>query len=144
MLRIHNIKIKENFSDIELINFICKKYKIKNSDIISWKIFKKSIDARKKTDIFFNYTIDISVNDESKYTKFQKIDDCNIDTTIIKNFTSNDISKKISPVIIGVCIAVVDIFYPTFLSYSFLAHIKLLFKSCSGLKLKYISTCLSL
>lgn len=101
MLRIHNIKIKENFSDIELINFICKKYKIKNSDIIDWKIFKKSIDARKKTDIFFNYTIDISVNDESKYPKFQKIDNCNIDTTIIKNFTSNDVSKKISPVIIG-------------------------------------------
>ena len=67
MLRIHNIKIRKSISDEELINFVLHKYHIHPSDMLEWNISKKSIDARKKDDIFFNYTIDIQVKDETKY-----------------------------------------------------------------------------
>ena len=63
MLRIHNIKIKKNISDEELIDFVLHKYHIHSEDMLEWNISKKSIDARKKNDIFFNYTIDIQVKD---------------------------------------------------------------------------------
>ena len=48
MLRIQNIKIRENITENELISFVSKKYHIKNSDITDWHISKKSIDAKKK------------------------------------------------------------------------------------------------
>ena len=68
MLRIHNIKIRENISDESLIDFVLHKYHIHPSDVLEWNISKKSIDARKKNDIFFNHTIDIQVKDENKKT----------------------------------------------------------------------------
>ena len=83
MLRINNIKIKKNISEEQLINQIIKKYHIKNSDIIKWNIIKKSIDARKKNDISFNYTVDIEVKDESKYPNIKKIEIIDIDKKII-------------------------------------------------------------
>ena len=79
MLRIQNIKIRENITENELISFVSKKYHIKNSDITDWHISKKSIDARKKSDIFFNYAIDINVKDESKYPNISKINKVDIE-----------------------------------------------------------------
>lgn len=104
MLRIHNIKIRENLSNEKLIHFVINKYHIKKSDIINWHISKKSIDARKKTDIFLNYTIDIEVKDESQYPHIGKVENVDIDD-IIKNKLSvqvvNTIKTEPSPVIIG-------------------------------------------
>ena len=51
MLKISNIKIYEDLSDNELLNKIVSKYNIKKSDILDFRIIKKSIDARKKNDI---------------------------------------------------------------------------------------------
>ena len=53
MLRIQNIKIRKNISDEALIHFVLKTYHISPSDVIDWHIVKKSIDARKKTDVHF-------------------------------------------------------------------------------------------
>ena len=55
MVRINNIKIYNNFSEEELINFVIKKYKISEKDIKKWNIVKKSVDARKKDDVHFSY-----------------------------------------------------------------------------------------
>ena len=49
----------KDLSDEELLNKVCKKNKIDKSKIVSWKIFKKSIDARDKSNVHYNYTIDI-------------------------------------------------------------------------------------
>lgn len=74
MLRIQNIKIRKNLSEKELIDFVLDKYHIHSSDMLKWNIFKMSIDARKKEDIFFNYTIDIEVKDESQYPHILKVE----------------------------------------------------------------------
>ena len=104
MLRIHNIKIRKNISDEELISFVIAKYHIIKSDIIKWNIFKKSIDARKKTDIFFNYTIDIEVKDESKYPQINKIKPIDIEEIIKDNINISvlhSLQSEPSPVIVG-------------------------------------------
>lgn len=59
MLRLENIKIREDLSDEEVVREACKKYQISFSDVEYYNIFKKSIDARNKDDIFYNYTIDV-------------------------------------------------------------------------------------
>ncbi|MBQ9280026.1 MAG: FAD-binding protein [Clostridia bacterium] len=58
-MRISNIKIYEDITEEELLKRVCKKNKINQAEISSWKIFKKSIDARDKKDVHYNYTIDI-------------------------------------------------------------------------------------
>ena len=95
MFRINNIKISENLTDDAVFNKIIKKYKIDSSDIISWKISKKSIDARKKNNIHFVYSIDFDLKNEKKYKNLVKVDEIplpNINVNII--FDS-------APVIIG-------------------------------------------
>lgn len=67
MLRLENIKIREDLSDEEVVKEACKKYQINFKNIEYYNIFKKSIDARNKDDIFYNYTIDIQYS--GKYGK---------------------------------------------------------------------------
>ena len=59
MLRLENVKIREDLSDEDVVREACKKYQISFSDVEFYNIFKKSIDARNKDDIFYNYTIDV-------------------------------------------------------------------------------------
>lgn len=59
MLRLENIKIREDLSDEDVVREACRKYQISFSDVEYYNIFKKSIDARNKEDIFYNYTIDV-------------------------------------------------------------------------------------
>lgn len=59
MLRLENVKIREDLTDEEVVKEACKKYQISYSDVEYFNIFKKSIDARNKDDIFYNYTIDV-------------------------------------------------------------------------------------
>ena len=96
MFRINNIKIRENITNQELIEFVIKKNKIDKNDVLNWKISKKSIDARDKNDIHYIYSIDIDLKNEQKYThKLQKIKEV--------PFPKLDIHYKsnYSPVIVG-------------------------------------------
>ena len=95
MLRISNIKIFKDLSDEEILDQALIKNKINKSDILSWQISKKSIDARNKDNIHYNYSIDIKVKDEKKYNKLTKISDF--------IFPKIEINKTFSqrPIIIG-------------------------------------------
>jgi len=75
MLRIDNIKIFEDLTEEQLFNKIINKYKINKKDIESINIIKKSIDARDKSKVHYNYAINIKVLDESKYPNIKKIEE---------------------------------------------------------------------
>ena len=75
--RIENIKIRDDLEKEEILKFACKKNKINIEKIKDYRIFKKSIDARNKNDVHYNYTIDIKTIANIKGTKeinIQKID----------------------------------------------------------------------
>lgn len=74
MLRLENIKIREELSSEDVLKIACNKNHVKYDDLQNFRIFRKSIDARNKEDIFYNYTIDICVKDEKRYSKLKKID----------------------------------------------------------------------
>lgn len=59
MLRLENIKIYEDLTEEEVLAEACKKYKLDLKNVKRYIIYKKSIDARNKENIFYNYTIDI-------------------------------------------------------------------------------------
>ena len=71
MIKIINIKIKADLSDDELFEKIYKKYKINKNDVTERRIIKKSIDARNKADIFYNYSVELECKNENKIKNVQ-------------------------------------------------------------------------
>lgn len=71
MIKITNIKIKADLSDDELFEKIYKKYKINKNDVTERRIIKKSIDARNKADIFYNYSVELECKNENKIKNLQ-------------------------------------------------------------------------
>lgn len=96
MIRISNIKIRKNISNEEVLDIVLNKHHISKSDILNWHISKKSIDARKKDDVHYNYCIDLKLKNENKYKKLTKIDDFALPNVIVPNATLPS-----RPVIVG-------------------------------------------
>ena len=95
MIRIRNIKIRENLNEEEVFKKTISKNKIKPEEVEKWYIYKKSIDARKKEDIFYNYTIDIELKDKKKERRFEKVDQIEFPKINVNR------KSKYHPVIIG-------------------------------------------
>ncbi|MCD8089496.1 MAG: hypothetical protein LUD81_02550 [Clostridiales bacterium] len=95
MLRISNVKIsvKEQLSEDLLKGLLSKKLKCKVKAV---KIFRKSIDARKKTDVFYNLTLDFSAENEERLLKRQGI-------TRVKELSYNikKVEANFRPVVVG-------------------------------------------
>ena len=69
MIRISQIKMPVSHREEELPEKAAELLHIKKKDILSWKIVKKSVDARKKPDIYFIYTVDVEVSGEERILK---------------------------------------------------------------------------
>lgn len=85
MLRINHIKIRKDLTEYEVLETAIKKYNIKKEDIIDWHIARKSIDARKKEDVHYNYSIAIKVKNEDRYKKLETIKKLEMPSISIKN-----------------------------------------------------------
>ena len=64
MLAINQLKTSINSADDIKVS-IAKKLKVNVEDILEYKIIKRSLDARKKQDIYFVYRVAVSVHNES-------------------------------------------------------------------------------
>lgn len=66
MIRVRQVKVDvANDSYQELFSSLLRKLRVKNDDIIDFKIVKKSIDARHKDSVCFIYEVDVSLVNES-------------------------------------------------------------------------------
>lgn len=65
MLRINNIRVPLDFNFSELDKFCIKKFRISPDNLITASLSKKSVDARKKSDVHFIISIDIQLKNES-------------------------------------------------------------------------------
>lgn len=95
MIRIKDIKIREDLLEEKVLEKALQKNRLQKEDVKKWYIYKKSIDARKKEDIFYNYTIDIELKDKNKEKRFEKIEEYKMPEIKVKR------TSKIQPVIIG-------------------------------------------
>ncbi len=102
-VKLENIKIKQDIRDEEIVKISCAKFNIPNEFVKDYKIIKKSIDARDKNDIFYNYSIVVILQDNYKMDRLAK----NKNVVILDNV--NESMEKIKvlrtstkrPVIIG-------------------------------------------
>ncbi len=69
MLRLSDIILSASHAEDFIRKEILKRLRIKSERLISFKIVKRSYDARKKDNIVFVYTVDVQVKDEEKLLK---------------------------------------------------------------------------
>lgn len=66
MIRINGIKVPLEYDFSDLIGLCEKKFKIDRKVIKSVKLSKKSVDARKKSDVHFSVSLDVEIADEER------------------------------------------------------------------------------
>lgn len=69
MIRLNQITLPVGHSYDELVQKSYKLLQVSASDVFSFQIVKRSIDARKKPDILYSYTIDIACQKEDRVFK---------------------------------------------------------------------------
>ena len=72
MLRIGQLKLNPDHSEQDLIHLLAKTLRISEKEILKYEIRKRSLDARKKPQIKYIYTVDVLVANESKTLKKHK------------------------------------------------------------------------
>lgn len=78
MIRINQIKLPVNHNEAALEQKIRKLLKLHNNENITWKIFKKSVDARKKEEISYVYAVNVHVTNANEEKLVKKINNKNI------------------------------------------------------------------
>jgi len=102
MIQIQQLKLAINHTEMDLKKQILKRLRIKEAQLLSYQITKKSIDARKKPQLMFVYTIEAKVQEPQLI--MQRIKDVSI-KMITKNPyqipTYGDKSLNTRPVVVG-------------------------------------------
>lgn len=102
MIRIQQLKLPISHTEEQLKQKIAKTLKMSVADIQEYFIKKQSIDARKKQEVSYVYTVDVSVPNEQKLLKKLKNNHLSIATDVAYVFPENGTSiLKHRPVIIG-------------------------------------------
>ncbi|WP_190259314.1 NAD(P)/FAD-dependent oxidoreductase [Pelotomaculum schinkii] len=78
MIRVYGVKLSIDQDASNLKNSLIKKLKIGEKDLVGYKIFKQSIDARKHDTINFVYTVDVELKQEDSCLKKFKNKDITI------------------------------------------------------------------
>ena len=85
MIRLQQLKLIISHDEKQLKDEIYHKLKLNKNTHFDFKIVKRSIDARKKPELYFNYIIDVDLHDEKS------------EKNIIRKLRKNDIvfSKEV-------------------------------------------------
>ena len=74
MLRITELKLPLDHSDIDFKNAILKRLGIKAEQLVSYTVFRQGHDARKKAEIYLVYTLDVEIANQDAYLVHLEMD----------------------------------------------------------------------
>ena len=72
MIRINQLKLQIPHTEEALEKKIQKTLHLKNGDLFTYRIHRQSLDARKKPELFYVYTVDVTVANENAVLKHCK------------------------------------------------------------------------
>ena len=107
MIRISQLKLSIKHSQEDIISAIAKSLKLLPPQIVNYSIIKKSIDARKKDEIKYIYTIDVTIAAEHKEKEAAIVNRCRNENIIITQNTHYEYiptgsnKLKARPVVVG-------------------------------------------
>ena len=100
MIRINQLKLPVTHDTVQLEQKIKKALKLKADTPFQYQIVKKSIDARKKPDLFYVYSVDVETADDQKILK--KVNNNNVMSIKVKKYVLPEvINPSRTPVIAG-------------------------------------------
>ena len=102
MIKITQLKLDINHSEKDLENRIRKLLKLKPDTTFTYEISKKSMDLRKKPQLYYVYTILVKVNNENSIMKKVNNNDITLTTPVVYTYnhkTNTIISRR--PIIVG-------------------------------------------
>lgn len=102
MIQINQLKLPYNHSAADLEHKIRKTLKLSGSQKFTYRILKKSIDARKKPDLYLVYSIGVSCENENSIVK--KAKNASITLAKVKFYeipTSGEQEMEFPPLVIG-------------------------------------------
>lgn len=105
MIRVNQLKLPVDHTEMQFEQKLRKVLNVSAEKEIAWKIAKRSLDARKKPELFYVYSIDVTVDNEEKICR--KVHDKNIMLTTERNYRIPSVgtarkSPHTRPVIAGV------------------------------------------
>ncbi|MDR0957808.1 MAG: hypothetical protein LBM16_01170, partial [Clostridiales bacterium] len=65
MIRVKDVKVPLQYDNMLLKNLISKRLKITAKEIISFSVVKRSLDAREKGNLFFVFSFDVALKNET-------------------------------------------------------------------------------
>ena len=98
MIRVNNLHIPLSYNDDTLRKKLCRELKIKDSDIKSLSLFRRSVDARKKDNIYFLCSVDAQLY-SNENTALKKCK--NAVKTEPYSYTVPEWKGTISPLVVG-------------------------------------------
>ncbi len=66
MIRINELKLPLNHSEADLPAAICARLKLQPEQLLQFTVFKRGVDARKKSDIQLTYTLDVDTDHNAR------------------------------------------------------------------------------
>lgn len=102
-IKLENIKIRQDIEDNEILEIACQKFKLPCKMVEEFKIVKKSIDARDKNDIFYNYSIIVTMNSKFNVNTLKNHKDVTIIEDVDSKKTKIQVNRESNarPVVIG-------------------------------------------
>lgn len=102
MIRINEIKLSLDDDESLLKTKAAKTLHINEKYISKLNIFKKSVDARKKDDVHFTYSLDVEISlDEVQIVGKCKSDKVSIVTPYVYEMPENKRTSKFRPIVVG-------------------------------------------
>jgi len=69
VFRIEQLKLPITYTEQDLKTAICKEMKVAEQELVDYQIIRRSLDARKKSEIHYSFLIDVQVSNEKKIQK---------------------------------------------------------------------------
>lgn len=102
-IRITNLRLSLEEDLAKLPKLISRKLGVAKEAILSWKVVRQSVDARKKDEIFFNYSVEVEVGKEDKLLEKFRDNPHILAVKKDKDYKIDRLSKKLGyqPIVVG-------------------------------------------
>lgn len=102
MIRINEIKMSLEATEQDLLACVAKELKCSEKQIQSMKIARKSLDSRKKDNLYFVYSVDVTVaSDEEKLIAKSRSKKATIIEPFVYTMPENKRNSQFRPVVVG-------------------------------------------
>lgn len=102
MIQINEVRIPVRAGEEHLKKKVCHMLGVREDDLLSFRVVRRSVDARRKPDLFFSYTIRVALEDEKHFMKRNRHKNIMSIKNISYRFPSGDAPGGISsPVVVG-------------------------------------------